>query len=97
MHSDKNPLGDSIKRLRGSGGHQKTRTGTVKGIREHYDRKDMARIELEDEHPPAKTKGATAKIDSGFARSFDVEVPKTHAKGIALGDRVHVHTTIEKA
>ena len=97
MHSDKNPLGDRIKQLRGERGHKRTRTGTVKGIREHYERKDMARIELEDEHPPAKTKGATAKIDNEFARSFDVEVPKAHTAGLKLGDRVHVHTTIEKA
>lgn len=102
MHSDKNPLGDSIKRLRGEPKHKKTRTGKVTGIHEHYSDPSIARVELEDQGLGLKgskkaNRAATAAPTSKYDRQFSVEVPKEHAKGIALGDKVHVHTTIEKA
>jgi hypothetical protein len=100
MHSTKDPLHDRIRQLRGDGGHRKTRTGKVVGVSEHYDRKDIARIELEDEAKPPKlkthTKGEIAPSPS-YRRRFDVEVPKAQARDLALGDRVHVSTIIEKA
>ncbi len=76
--------------------HQATRTGKVVGIQEHYDDKDKARVDLEDEAPPTK-KAKNGKVVDTFGRRFEAVVPKAHTAGIKLGDRVHVHTKIEKA
>lgn len=99
------PLHQRIRELRGEGekkGHRKTRTGKVTGIHEDYDDKSVARVDLQElglkgtaEENGAAT--AVLKSPSKAARSFTVEVPKAHTAGLKLGDRVHVHTTIEKA
>lgn len=95
------PLHRRIRELRGEGGHKKTRTGTVTGIHEHYDDKSVARIDLEElglRGTKAENKAATATLPkSRFDKQFTVEVPKHHTAGLKLGDRVRVHTTIEKA
>jgi len=103
MHCDKDPLHERIREMRGDGkkSHRKTRTGKVTGIHEHYDDKSIARIDLEElglRGTTAENKAATATLPSSrFDKQFTVEVPKHHTHGIKLGDRVRVHTTIEKA
>jgi len=97
-HAD-SPLRRRIAQLR-EPVHKTTRTGKVVGIREHYDDKGLARVELEDEVQPKPKKGPDGKAQPSsldYMRTFDATVPKTHAQGIAIGDRVHVRTTVEKA
>jgi hypothetical protein len=108
MMSD--PLHERIRRLRGDGvSSKKRRTGKVTGIREHYRDPSIAQLDLQDEDMGgAETVGgrrgatklssaATAAPTSKYDTQFSVEVPKKHVKGLRLGDRVHVHTMIEKA
>lgn len=100
MHNGDDKLQQAIRRMRGSPTHKVTRTGIVKGVREHYSNKDMASVELEDEAAPPKPKrgkGDGPVVDEGYRRRFDVEVPKAHTKGLGIGDRVSVHTMIERA
>jgi hypothetical protein len=100
-HNGDDALQRRIRAMRGPPAHKTTRTGIVKGVREHYSNKDLASIELEDEQAPPRRKRAkgspTAVADDTYRRSFNVEVPKAHTKGMAIGDRVHVHTSIERA
>ncbi len=79
--------------------HHTTRTGKLVGIREHYDDKNMAQMDLEDEAPPPKPKGkkGDAVPSDTYRRRFEAVVPKQHTAGLKLGDRVHVHTRVEKA
>jgi hypothetical protein len=102
MHSDKDPLRDRIKQLRGPRAHTKARTGKVTGIHEHYSDPSIARVDLEDQGLGLKgtkteKKGATASPTSKYDKQFSVEVPKEHASNLALGDHVRVRTVIEKA
>ncbi len=93
------PLRKRIARLREEGpSHRRTRTGKIVSIRQHYDDKDMAQLELEDEAQPKPAKNKKGMpMDVSYRRSFDATVPKAHTAGLKLGDRVHVHTTVEKA
>jgi len=83
-----------------NGTHTTSRTGKVCSIRDHYDKQNVACVELEDESPPPKlkTKGKNdVATPADYRRRFDIELPKAQAKNLALGDRVRVQTTVEKA
>jgi hypothetical protein len=98
-HNGDDKLQQRIRAMR-NGAYTSSRTGKVCAIRDHYDKQNVACLELEDESPPPKLKKAAGKgqaVDVSYRRRFDVEVPKADTHYLALGDRVRVKTTIEKA
>ena len=86
--------------------HTTKRRGVVKGIREEWDDKTKACIEIEEpptakqmaEHKARKKKGAASDMGSvtvaPHGPSQSVSVPKDVAADFAIGETVEVETTL---
>lgn len=66
----------------------RSREGIVKGIREAWEDKQMASVEVEYASAKGKRSDAVA--------SSHLDVPRKMAEDLKIGDRVRVTTTVEK-
>lgn len=76
--------------------HTSTYRGTVKGIHEDYDDKDLVRLEIELPKPPAKKVKGNGNPPALSAPSRSETVSRAMASHLSIGDRIECVTTVSK-